>query len=228
MSTLFSDLRGTFRPGRPTRRRSLSPSVDGLDERCLLSAGMGPHVALVACPIACERNGVVIVKPCFYEDYVGPRCAQLEAREAIGQIQPNGSFTFIGINVRAINPKLQATYVFGIDRWGKLPTGPFPDRPDIRFDATVVIKLVPGLKPTVKVNDLATKKCTTLVHPRLVIEGNLVAVNIPGKMLPSTGLAPSQFCYAYWTEDGCPGSTHIASFAPNFHDIKVGMPENNA
>src|SRR5262249_4827401 len=110
----------------------------------------------------------------------------------------------------------------------KLPTGPFPGRPDIRFDATVVIKLVSGQTPTVTVNDLAAKKSTTLQHPTLVIDGNLVAVNVPGNLLPSTGLAPSHYCYAYWPEDGLAGPTHIASFAPDFHDIRVGMPENNA
>jgi hypothetical protein len=228
MSTLFGNLRGTVRPRRPARRRSLSPSVDGLDQRCLLSAGLGPQTALVAPQVIIEGNGEVIETPKFYEDYVGPKLAQLEARAALGQLQPNGSFTFVGVNVGAINPKVQATYVFGVDRSGKLPTGPFPDRPNIRFDATVVIKLVPGQTPTVTVNDLATKKSTVLQHPTLVINGSAVAVNIPGNLLPSTGLAPAQFRYAYWPEDGLAGSTNISSFAPNFQDIQVGLPFNNA
>ena len=41
--------------------------------------------------------------------------------------------------------------------------------------------------------------------------------------LPSTGLAPSQFRYDFWPGDGLPGSTNIASFAPEFHDIRVGV-----
>ena len=44
---------------------------------------------------------------------------------------------------------------------------------------------------------------------------------IPGSLLPSTGLAPSHFRYAFWPEDGLAGSTHIASFAPQFNDIRV-------
>ena len=29
--------------------------------------------------------------------------------------------------------------------------------------------------------------------------------------------------YNFWSEDGLPGSTNIASFAPGFHDIRVGV-----
>jgi hypothetical protein len=71
--------------------------------------------------------------------------------------------------------------------------------------------------------DLANKKVTPVQDPALVISGKSIAVTIPGNLLPSTGLAPSHFRYAYWTEDGLAGSTHIASFAPEFKDIRVGV-----
>ena len=48
-------------------------------------------------------------------------------------------------------------------------------------------------------------------------------MNVPGNLLPSTGLSPSQYKFNYWPEDGNPGSTHIASFAPETHDIQVGV-----
>jgi hypothetical protein len=41
--------------------------------------------------------------------------------------------------------------------------------------------------------------------------------------LPSTGLPPSQYRFNYWPEDGQPGSTHIASFPPEFNDAQVGV-----
>ena len=50
----------------------------------------------------------------------------------------------------------------------------------------------------------------------------MVAVNVPGGLLPSTGLDPSQYRFNYWTKDGGPGATHIASFAPEFNDAQVG------
>ncbi len=126
------------------------------------------------------------------------------------------------MNLGAIDPNVRATYVFGVDRNCNLPTGPFPDRPDIRFDATAVIKIVPGKATTVTVNDLVYKTSTTMQDPALLISGNKVEVTIPGTMLPSTGLAPSHFRYAYWPEDGLAGSTNIASFAPELKDIRVG------
>src|SRR5262249_41857255 len=134
----FANLRETVRPHRPARRRSVSPAVEGLDQRCLLSTGVGQTLAVRAAEVArpndIEGHGVVTKAPRFYEDYVGPKLAQLDATAAAGVRLANGSFTFVGVNQGAIDPRVQATYVFGIDRSGRLPTGPFPSRPDIRFD----------------------------------------------------------------------------------------------
>jgi hypothetical protein len=70
---------------------------------------------------------------------------------------------------------------------------------------------------------MAKKTSTTVQNPALQISGRRIAVEIPGSLLPSTGLTPSRFRYAYWPEDGLAGSTNIASFAPEFHDIRVGV-----
>ena len=224
----LSNFRETFQPSRRPRRRSLLPAVEGLDQRALLSAGLGHalaagHVAEVRQERDLEHNGTVVKRPMFYEDYVGPRLAQLDVVKATGELLRDGSFRFVGVNQGVIDPNVRATYVIGVDRNGHLPTGPFPDRPDIRFDATVVIKIVPGHSPTVTVNDLANKTSTTLQNPALQISGRKIEVEIAGSLLPSTGLAPSHFRYDLWPEDGLPGSTNIASFAPEFHDIRVGV-----
>ncbi len=84
------------------------------------------------------RNDVVTKAPHFYEDYKGPKLAPVELRGGGRQasLKPDGKLPeFIGVNQGALDPKVAATYVFGIDRNGKLPTGPFNNRPDIRFDA---------------------------------------------------------------------------------------------
>jgi hypothetical protein len=223
----LSNIRETYRPRRPFRQRSLSPAVEGLDQRALPSAGMGhalaAHAAEVSSARDVEHNGTVVKRPKFYEDYVGPRLAQLNAVSATGELLRNGNFQFLAVNQGAIHSNVHATYVFGVDRSGNLPTGPFPGRPNIRFDATVVIKLVPGQSPTVTVTDLAKKTTTTAQDPALQISGRRIAVEIPGSLLPSTGVAPSQFRYDYWPEDGLAGSTNIASFAPESHDIRVGV-----
>ena len=169
------------------------------------------------------RNGVVVKTPRFYEHYVGPKLAQLNAVAAVGERLPNGDFKFVGVNQGAIDPKVQATYVFGIDRSGKLPAGPFPDRPDIRFDAVVVVTLTPGKAPTAIVTDLTTNKSTSLPSGSIQVRGQVIAVKVPGGLLLSTGLDPSQYRFNYWTKDGNPGATHIASFAPEFNDALVGV-----
>jgi hypothetical protein len=147
----------------------------------------------------------------------------LNVVKATGTLLRNGSFRFLGVNEGVIDPNVRATYVFGIDRSGHLPAGPFPGRPDIQFDATVAIKIVPGQSPTVTVTDLANKTSTTLSSSALQISGKKVEVVVPGSLLPSTGRSPSHYSYAFWPEDGLPGSTNIASFAPEFHDIPVGV-----
>jgi hypothetical protein len=223
----LSNFRETFQLRRPPRRRSLSPRVEGLDQRALLSTGlsnaMAGHVAEVRRERDIEHNGTVTKTPTFYEDYVGPRLAQLDVVSATGTRLRNGSFHFQGVTQGVINPNVRATYVVGVDRSGNLPTGSFPGRPNIRFDATVAIKLVPGQAPTVTVSDLAKKTSTTVQDPALQISGRKIGVVIPGDLLPSTGLAPSHFRYDFWPEDGLAGSTNIASFAPEFHDVQVGV-----
>jgi hypothetical protein len=225
MIALLCSFRETHRPGRPARRRSPSLAVESLDGRLLLSAGPGygvaGHGAEVRHQHDSEHNGTVVETPSFYEDYVGPQLAQLEVVKATGQLLRDGSFRFVGVNLGAINPNVRATYVIGVDRNGHLPTGPFPDRPNIRFDATIAIKIVPGQAPTVVVTDIANKTTTTLPDSLLQISGRKVEVEVPGSVLPSTGLAPSHYRYNFWPEDGLAGSTNIASFAPDTHDIRV-------
>ena len=71
--------------------------------------------------------------------------------------------------------------------------------------------------------DLANTTTTTVQGQNLQISGKKLSVVIPGSLLPSTGLNPSHFRYDFWPEDGLAGSTHIASFAPETHDIRVGV-----
>jgi hypothetical protein len=78
------------------------------------------------------------------------------------------------------------------------------------------------------VTDLVSKKVSVFpVSQQALVPGNRneLSVIIPGSLLPSTGLAPTQYRYAFWPEDGNAGFQHIASFAPGFHDIQVGNPE---
>jgi hypothetical protein len=89
-------------------------AVEGLDQRCLLDAGAG-HVMtnLVSdmkglAPNTNEdfgHNGVVVKAPHFDENDDGPHLAQWNAVAAAGELLPNGSFEFVGVNQGAINPR---------------------------------------------------------------------------------------------------------------------------
>jgi hypothetical protein len=49
-------------------------------------------------------------------------------------------------------------------------------------------------------------------------------VNVPGNVLPSTGLDPSRYRFHSRTENPAPGlKPPIASFAPEFNDAQVGV-----
>ena len=85
----------------------------------------------------------------------------------------------------ALDPKVQVTYVFGIDRNGKLPAGPFPGRPDIRFDALVLVTLTPDKAPTASLTDLTTNTSTSLPSGSVLVRGQVLAVNVPVEKLRS-------------------------------------------
>jgi len=74
------------------------------------------------------------------------------------------------------------------------------------------------------VTDLVSHQTTSLSPRSIHIEGHMVAVNVPGSLLPSTGLPPAQYRFNYWTEDPDPTvSQPIASFDPEFNDAQVGV-----
>ncbi len=60
----LSNLRETRHPRRPPSRRAFSPAVEGLDQRALLSAGLGHSLAGQVVEVRHERdsehNGTVV------------------------------------------------------------------------------------------------------------------------------------------------------------------------
>ena len=167
-------------------------------------------------------TGVVTKAPHFYEFYTGPKLAELNAVKASAELQRNGNFVFTGTNQGKIN-QTPATYVWGVDRNGQLPPGPFMNRPDIRFDAVVVVKLSAGNSVNALVLDTTTGAATPIDPSMVKIHGRTISVTVPGTLLPSTGLPPSQFRFNYWPEDGGPPiSSSVASFAPEFTTAQVG------
>jgi hypothetical protein len=169
--------------------------------------------------------GVVTKTPHFYQFYKGPRLAELNAVKASAEISADGTtITFTGTNQGRIN-KAPATYVWGIDRNGSLSPGPFQGRPNVRFDAVVTVSLSSSLAPTATVVDQVSGTTTALPAGSASISGRTVTVTVPMSLLPSTGLAPAQYRFNYWPEDGMTPATSavVGSFLPETSNAQVGV-----
>jgi hypothetical protein len=166
--------------------------------------------------------GVVTKSPHFYEFYTGPHLRELNAVKASGKLARNGTFTFTGTNQGRINQG-PAVYVWGIDRSGNSSSGPFNGRPNITFDALVIVSFDSAMTPSAKVITFgANGATTTLSSSSVQVHGRTIRVSFAASLLPSTGLAPAQYRFNYWPEDGGSGSSSVASFAPEFTTVQVG------
>jgi hypothetical protein len=171
-----------------------------------------------------HASGIVKKAPHFYQFYTGPKWAELDAVKASAKLAADGTFTFTGTNAGAIK-KLPAVYVWGIERSGNLGPGPFTDRPNITFDAVVVVTLTSAHTATAQVDDFLSNTSTNLPAGSVSIHGRTVTVTVAGSLLPSHPgvLPPSQFRFDYWPDDAGAGtSSSVASFAPEFTTAQVG------
>jgi hypothetical protein len=88
-----------------------------------------------------------------------------------------------------------------------------------------VVALNSSLAPTANVVDLASGITTALPTGSATISGRTVSVSVATNWLPSTGLAPSQYRFNYWPEDGMSPDTSavVASFLPATNNAQVGV-----
>jgi hypothetical protein len=211
------------------KKRNLAIGFESLEGRALLSGpsaypiyGPPPVMKGPAAHANQHATGIVNKAPHFYNVYTGPKLAELNAVKASGKLAANGNFTFTGTNAGAIKTG-PAVYVWGIDRSGHLSPGPFTGRPNIKFDAVVVVSLDSSLNATAKVIDESSGLTTVLPSGSVSVHGRTIAVTVPGNLLPSTGLTTSHYRFNFWPEDGGPpASSSVASFAPERTTAQVG------
>ena len=134
--------------------------------------------------------------------------------KASGKLMRGRTFVFTCTNQAPINQG-PAVYIWGVDRNGNLPAGPFEGRPNVRFDALIIVGLDASLTPTPRVIDLATGSVTALPASSVRIRGATIRVMLAASLLPSTGLAPSQYRFNYWPEDGGPPISAVSQAPPS-------------
>jgi hypothetical protein len=193
-----------------------------------VSTSSGPFSLPSALPASVQQGntakitGMVSKSAHFYQAYTGPKLKELNAVKASGELSLDGNFTFTGTEQATIN-KAPAVFVWGIDRSGNLPAGTFVNRPNIKFDAVVVVTLNSSLTPSAMVTDLVSGTSTNLPAGSATVHGKTVSVTVPESLLPSTGLDPVQYRFNFWPEDGdSPSSSSVASFLPENTTVQVG------
>lgn len=154
----------------------------------------------------------------FYKDYTGPQRPALNALGADGFFL-SGSQAIV-FDAKMAGPVFTGGpnyFVWGIDRGGATNT-PFPDEPNVKFNAVVVVTADPanGTALTAVVN-LLNGSPAQPVNAALVAP-DTIAVQIPVSMLPATGtITPPQYLWNLWPRSGLGGTpaAQIASFIPD-------------
>jgi hypothetical protein len=148
----------------------------------------------------------------FYKDYTGPQSAQ-----TITVVAQMAGPVFTG------GPNL---YVWGWDRGGAAATPPpFPDEPNVRFNAVLVVTADPANGTTltgiiILLNGAAPQPVTPVL-----IAPDTIAVSFPASMLPSTGFTPAQYTWNLWPRNGLGGTpaAQIGSFIPDNTMASLGQ-----
>jgi hypothetical protein len=182
-------------------------------------------------------GGQVKKAPMFYALYKGSRQPDLDVVGAKGRWVYGQGFVFTGGVLGRINTSQSLFYVFGVNRGGASPPGPFPERPMIDFDAEIIIATSPdGYEGEVELLNSGGQVVSTasLANNAVVFRQNQVQVFVPAQLLPSTsppGTAQPQqhYSYAFWAGKSLSAPGRIAGFAPEYADTSVvatGLPSS--
>ena len=154
----------------------------------------------------------------FYRDYTGPQ------RPALNAIGADGSFVAASQTIVLIAKMAGPVFgggpnffVWGIDRGGAT-NAPFPDEPNVKFNAVVVVTADPanGTALTATVNLLNGSPPQTVAAGLLAPD--TIQVVVPASALPATGtIAAAQYQWNLWPRNGLGGTAaaQIASFIPD-------------
>ena len=237
-------LRSPPRP-RPTVGR-VSVAVEALEGRALLSAlhtlqarHATAQVADVSFaiprppdiqrgPILAQHGvGFVAKVPRFYPDYEGAKRGEINAAGAKAFTDRQGAnVTFVGIVAGTIQTQPKTAdqseyYLFVVDRGLTPGPGPFPGRPNIKFDSLVYVAITPE-GTTGLVQNLSTGAQTPLTPGQITVSTDNLHVTVPTTLLFSVNSTPT----ANFIPLDAPvpaNFTHVTSFASEFRNFPVSM-----
>lgn len=212
----FLALSGPAVAGVSAQFRTLGPAgVDGttlaftgFTDTLTLRAGTRYTFALYAMEEETRPAGA------FYPLYTGEHRAALDAIQATGEYTAAvGTLTFSALMAGPIASGQDNYYVWGVDRGGAT-FAPFPQEPNVKFNAVVVVEAQAegGANASVVLIPGAT---TALQASAVHINGAKIAVSIPASLLPSTGSAPASYRWNLWPRSAVGGPpSQVAKFIP--------------
>jgi hypothetical protein len=212
---LLSHLEPTISSALPAAQSQGSAA----QEEMLFQQSLSPH------PLSeVFHNGRVEKQPMFYPFYTGPRLPNLDVLGAKGRLIRDGGFVFTGHVLGTINASAQTFFVWGVNRGGASPPGPFPGRPQIYFDAEVIVATNPnGVEGEVeRLNNKGQVISTSsLANNAVVFNKNQIQVFVPSVFLRSTSPAgttdpQNHYSYAFWAGTSPSDPTGISGFVPEY------------
>ena len=152
----------------------------------------------------------------FYVDYTGPKRASIDPILAGGRFfQISQTIVFDAQMAGPIASGDQNYYVWGIQR-GSASTAPFPNEPNVIFDAVAVASVAPSGVVTAIVNRLDGSAPTTVVAT--LTAADKIEITIPVAALPpTTAIVPVHYQWNLWPRSGLGGTpaAQIAAFIPD-------------
>jgi hypothetical protein len=166
----------------------------------------------------------------FLVTYVGPQNGDLDA------LALSVTFTSTGVSLTStVNGTIGVTpgsaFIWGVNRGSGtdrlITSGPPAVGPaDLLLDA--VVRLQSDGAGRVMTFPAAGVPITTLLDPSMIlISGSTISTTIPFDVLFSTGFAPQDYTYAFWTRSELGSQAFIADLAPDGGSIRAtAVPES--
>ena len=170
----------------------------------------------------------------------GPAPLPLLSRHAPGELNPDGAkvftdrtgsvVTFVGIVAGSVNdsPTDDASseyYAFLINRGLANGTGPFPGRPNIKFDALVAVAVTPA--GTRASSGSGHRRVTPLTSDQITLGVDNVHVTLPTTTFYPAGVTPTVRPTANFigldTPLGAATYTNITGFASEFRNFPISL-----